>query len=510
MKMNQRTLKLLANFWASSLLVVGMQSIANEVAQVPDTKPATAAAIKSVTESGINWQDYLLTAKNTDDGKIAAKLGYLHVPVDHNQGNQVGSTMPLAIVKLPSTASAPKAPIVYLAGGPGGSGVSAAQGKRFALFAQLREISDVIIFEQRGTGLSRGALKNCEYQAKVPMHANYTRQTALQEINDAGKYCQTEWQNQGINLNHYTTMQSVADLEALRVSLGVKQLNLWGISYGTHLAMAMAKYYPDSINRMVLASSEGLDQTIKLPKYSDQHLARIAQAIKKDNNAAKRYPDLLGLMANVHQTYRQNPIVIDYQHKKMPQAIKLGISDVEIQLLTAYMLGRDREQIAMLPGAYAAMQAGDFSRLAPYFYYLKKNMWQFNPMATAMDGASGISQSRWAQVQSQSQNALLWRTHNLPYPDMPIAVDDLGDTFRADFSSDIPSLFIAGSLDGRTFIEEQQHNASQFTQSVFLTVNGAGHNLFMLSPMISKQISAFFNQQKVVDKTVNLTDIQFL
>ena len=486
MKMNYRTLMLLlCALWAYS--------------------PASNAQERT---QQVTWQDYTLKVNSGDE--IAAKLGVLEVPASHDSRYDNGKNMPLTVVKLPTTSSNPKAPIVYLAGGPGGSGVSAAKGKRFALFAKLREISDVIIFEQRGTGLSRGELKDCNYTPKVPMVEHFTRQSLVKELASAGEYCQGIWQAQGLNLNHYTTMQSAADLEALRVALGAEKLNLWGISYGTHLAMAMAKYYPNSVNRMVLASSEGLAQTIKLPKYSDKHLARIADAVKKDKDAAKRYPDLLKLMADVHQKYRDNPIVVEFKHPKMPQAAKIGVSDIEIQLMTAYILGRDREQIAMLPGAYTAMFHSDFSHLAPYFYQLKKMMWQFNPMAVGMDGASGISDSRWQQVKKQSEEALLWRTHNLPYPDMPVAVDDLGDKFRASFKSDIPSLFIAGTLDGRTFIEEQQQNASQFSQSVFLTVEGGGHNLFMLSPVITKQISAFFDEQKIDNKTVNLTEVKFL
>lgn len=456
----------------------------------------------------LTWQDYTLKAKSGDE--IAAKLGILEVPASHVPNHDNGKSMQLTVVKLPTTANSPKSPIVYLAGGPGGSGVSAAKGKRFALFAKLREISDVIIFEQRGTGLSRGKLNDCRYTPKVSMAEHFTRQSLVKELKSAGEYCQGIWQAQGVNLNHYTTLQSAGDLEALRVAIGAQKLNLWGISYGTHLAMAMAKYYPDSIDRMVLASSEGLDQTIKLPKYSDKHLARIADAVKKDKDAAKRYPDLLKLMADVHQKYRDNPIEVEFKHPKIPQAVKVGVSDIEIQLMTAYMLGRDREQIAMLPGAYTAMLQNDFSRLAPYFYQLKKMMWQFNPMSAGMDGASGISQSRWQQVKKQSEKALLWRTHNLPYPDMSVAVDDLGDKFRASFKSDIPSLFIAGSLDGRTFIQEQRQNASQFSQSVFLTVEGGGHNLFMLSPVITEQITKFFDEQKLDNKTVNLTEIKFL
>jgi pimeloyl-ACP methyl ester carboxylesterase len=56
----------------------------------------------------------------------------------------------LAFVRFKSTAKNPGPPIVYLAGGSGGSGIGAARGSRFPLFMALREIADVIAFDQSG------------------------------------------------------------------------------------------------------------------------------------------------------------------------------------------------------------------------------------------------------------------------------------------------------------------------------------------------------------------------
>ncbi len=49
------------------------------------------------------------------------------------------------------------APAERLAGGPGGSGIAAAAGPRFALLQALRDVADVIVLDQRGTGKSNTA-----------------------------------------------------------------------------------------------------------------------------------------------------------------------------------------------------------------------------------------------------------------------------------------------------------------------------------------------------------------
>ena len=44
------------------------------------------------------------------------------------------------------------------------------------------------------------------------------------------------------------------DIEAIRAELGVEQLTLFGISYGTELALAYARAYPQHVERLVLDS----------------------------------------------------------------------------------------------------------------------------------------------------------------------------------------------------------------------------------------------------------------
>ena len=50
----------------------------------------------------------------------------------------------------------------------------------------------------------------------------------------------------GVSPSGYTTVQSADDLEDLRRALGARKIDLWGISYGTHLAMAAMRRHPRS------------------------------------------------------------------------------------------------------------------------------------------------------------------------------------------------------------------------------------------------------------------------
>ena len=79
-------------------------------------------------------------------------MGTLVVPYDRSSADS--ENIALKFVRFPATTDDPGPPLVYLAGGPGGSGIGAATGRRFELFMKLRELGDVIAWDQRGTGQS--------------------------------------------------------------------------------------------------------------------------------------------------------------------------------------------------------------------------------------------------------------------------------------------------------------------------------------------------------------------
>src|SRR5918992_5233688 len=106
------------------------------------------------------------TFTNAAGEKTESEFGTLLVP--ENRSNPQSNLIELAFVRFKSTAKTPGPPIVYLAGGPGGSGIFSAKGSRFPLFMALREIADVIAFDQRGTGHSKPNLI-CPQRLDLPL-----------------------------------------------------------------------------------------------------------------------------------------------------------------------------------------------------------------------------------------------------------------------------------------------------------------------------------------------------
>ena len=85
---------------------------------------------------------------------VQAQVGRLSVP--EVRSDPESRTIRLAFVRLQSRAERPAAPLVYLAGGPGGSATWQAEEPGWlANWLPILEVCDVILLDQRGTGESR-------------------------------------------------------------------------------------------------------------------------------------------------------------------------------------------------------------------------------------------------------------------------------------------------------------------------------------------------------------------
>jgi pimeloyl-ACP methyl ester carboxylesterase len=157
----------------------------------------------------------------------------LEVPLDR-AGVDPG-TVPLQIARI-GRASGPT--LMYLSGGPGGAGVSEMLGVTAGI-EELERRFRMIGYDQRGTG--RSGLLRCP---------RLERDRHLRDTG-AAEDCANRL---GVARHHYTTADSVADMEAIRTELGAEKLTLFGISYGTELAIAYARAHPDRVERLILDS----------------------------------------------------------------------------------------------------------------------------------------------------------------------------------------------------------------------------------------------------------------
>jgi pimeloyl-ACP methyl ester carboxylesterase len=159
----------------------------------------------------------------------------LRVPLDHSGGRP--GTIALHVERIGASKPA-RGALIALAGGPGQAAAPLTEDFNRELFPGL-ETRDLIVYDQRGTGES-GALRCPELQST--------------DMTDAGDEAAACARRLGAKRAFYTTRDTVADIEALRQALAVERITLYGVSYGTKVALAYAATYPDRVERLILDS----------------------------------------------------------------------------------------------------------------------------------------------------------------------------------------------------------------------------------------------------------------
>jgi len=459
-------------------------------------------ALASAQPSSSQAQPGPFRFKSRSGQEVDAERGFFEVPEDRRDPRS--RRIRLSYVRFASTAARPGPPIVYLAGGPGGTATGAAAGPRFPIFMALREVADVIAFDQRGTGLSNA----------IPARPASTRPPPV--FTEAGltawfraefQEAWLDWTKAGVAMTGYNTAQNADDIDDLRRHLGAEKVDLWGISYGSHLALSALKRHDDRINRVALASLEGQDQTVKRPAAIDGLLRQVDALLDADPAVRAAVPDLPALMRRVHARLEAQPAVTKVTLNGAPGEIAMG--GFGVQMLAGGLIANPNT-LALLPSLYLALDAGRTEVLAPFLGDVA-DLLSVTGMPEATDLASGISPGRLALIRREAKAAVLGEALNFPMPQLLGAVPgaDLGEGFRASLRIDHPALLVAGSLDGRTPLAEQDVVAAQFTHRSRVIVENAGHNVFEAHPDVQGLLVRFFRGEAVADTRLSLPPPKF-
>ena len=422
----------------------------------------------------------------------------------------------IGYMKLSSRAEQPASPIVYLSGGPGGSGtVSMYAYGRYSLFQALRSVSDVIVYDQRGTMPWAGDWMICADPWTPDW--TFTPESLVRNKIERTRACYNKYLAKGVDPAAYNTINNAEDLESLRKHLGVDKLNLWATSYGTHLALTYMKRYPLNVDKAILHGTEGLDDTLKTPVQIQAALEKVSQLASRDPDISAHLPDLLAAIERLLARADKGELILNPEptsNSDSGAGKPLIFSKWELQFYLSEMLRTASSSLAIPAHVYAALQ-GDMRGFEGWARSMRKEQPRVALMPTYMDCASYASAERLALIAEQAPKTLLGDAINFSLPQLCAGIDApvLGDDFRAPFSSDIPTLFISGDFDARTPIDNAKRAAQDFRNAHHLIIQGAGHgnDLFLSSDEILENMLMFFRTAEVKSTIIFLkTEVQQL
>ena len=424
--------------------------------------------------------------------QVDAELGQLRVPArrDHPHDASVAIRWVRFAARGDRSAATP---IVYLAGGPGGSGVYTASGDRFPFFMKLREAGDVIALDQRGVQTVDPAPR-CSGAWSYPLDREVGADELIRAHRPVLRDCWDEWSGT-IHPDSFTTVESAADLEDLRVAIGAKQLNLVGISYGTHLALAYIRAYPHRVGRAVLAGVEGPDHTYKRPAIVDGVVREIGRALEEQTGWVGFVTDV---EEGIERLSREKPRVT-IRDSATGSDVEVALGSLDLKTAVLYGLG-ERDDFMRAARRVRRIARGDYAELAKFTLRLRQGG-SPSLLELSMDCASGASPERFELIAREEPGSLIGEAINMdltticPY----WAVVDLGDAFRAPLQSRVPVLAVSGTLDSRTPPANAEEALAGFANATHLTLVGAGHSddLLIGTPKIAEAMVAYLLTGKV-------------
>jgi pimeloyl-ACP methyl ester carboxylesterase len=223
--------------------------------------------------------------------------GTVQVPEDNSRPD--GKKIPLKFAILKSWSQYPEPdPLVFLQGGPGGSAIS--QIPLYArTFEPFRKTRDVVFWDQRSAGLSGQSVKcfnALAVNAAKIAEKNYTTPdiTGANKGSNTVADCLKEIEAAGIDIAKYNTFENAKDVRTITRALGYETYNLYGISYGTKLALETMRAAPDGIRSVVIDGVAPpwvhLYDTLAL-KFNEP-IEIVVEQCKADATCNATFPDL--------------------------------------------------------------------------------------------------------------------------------------------------------------------------------------------------------------------------
>jgi pimeloyl-ACP methyl ester carboxylesterase len=221
------------------------------------------------------------------------ECGFLTVPEEHNNPEGARIRLMVAIFRASANRRQPD-PIIYLSGGPGVRTLdSFAPGLGTFLNNQLID-RDVILIDQRGMGYSEPSL-DCPEVDALSMRAEqgpYTDDLAAGEV--PVRNCFERLVGAGVNIAAYNTVESAADIASIAPALGYEQVNIYGGSYGSTLAMTVMRHHPERLRSVVLVgiTPPQVDLMASFAPNLERALDLLFRTCADDAACNQAYPDL--------------------------------------------------------------------------------------------------------------------------------------------------------------------------------------------------------------------------
>jgi pimeloyl-ACP methyl ester carboxylesterase len=396
---------------------------------------------------------------------VPARCTVVSVREDRLKTN--GRALGLKIVVVPALKSR-KGAIFVLHGGPGGAATDLTAPISDAL-AAAREEHDLVFADQRGSGESNG-LRCVALSGGALGPQLYPP--------DSVRACRKELEGRA-DLSCYNTENSVADLEAIRKELGYAKVSFFGLSYGTRLAQAYLRVYPQNVERAALIGVAPLHSSVfdGLSKSAQGALDRLFADCRNDDACNQAFPSLAAEYSQlVARVARNEEPLLDRRGLNLGTLFELYYP-AKLRRLPLLLHQAHQGNPRPLAMELRSTRREVFTQLSPGLHFSIVCSEDF-PFARPTGQRESAIGSQFIQEYGFCSE---WPKANFP------------EILRRRQRTQTPALLIAGELDPVTPPALAQEVARDMPNARVIAVPGGGHMVADPAGCINLAVTSFFN-----------------
>ncbi len=407
---------------------------------------------------------------------IDAQCARFEVPEDPQRRD--GRKIALNIAWLPATDKGGQAPdpVFFLAGGPGQAATEYATEIDLAL-REVRKHRDIVLVDQRGTGKLSALV--CRGANGAELSLSPQDEADADAIAAYAQRCAQALERKA-DPRFYTTTQAVSDLEAVRAALGVAQVNLVGVSYGTRVAQQFAARYPGRTRSLVLDGVAPNDLVVggEFARTFERALAMQSEFCQSLPSCRARYPrDLRTQLRGLKTRLEASPVQVDFRDPATGQRRRDTLTADTVVGLT-HLFSYMPQMMSLMPvvideadrGEYAPLMAlaqlasrsmdGRMSREMQWSVICAEDADRYRPDPKDADTVLG----------AQTGPAFFAACRAWPHGTRPAGFD-------APLRSNVPALLLSGEIDPVTPPQYGERVLKGLPNGRHFVLRGQGHNV---------------------------------
>ena len=437
-------------------------------------QPAPAPRAHAGSDGNLRFGSIAFTpcALGTGEVKtVEAQCASFEVPENHDAPE--GRRITLAVALIPADGQPHPDPLVFIAGGPGQS-ILEAYPRLHPAFDDVHRDRDILLVDARGTGGSH--LLQCDEIQDATRDSG--EEPSPERMLALGAACRDRLAKT-TDLRYYATTDHIRDLDAVRAAMGVEQLNLAGVSYGTRVAQQYAKRYPEHTRSVILDSV--VPNTMVLGQEHARNLedALRAQFARCDADSAcrKQLGDPVEHLAALRTRLKAGGLpAVDYRDPVSGEWRSEAPSWGHLALLLR-LYAYDPGASAMLPLLLKESADGRYQSLLAQARQINTSLG--GSMAMGMSLSVSCTEDTELQAQPADAETVLgtefidgMRAQCAQWPKGERPAD-----FRAPLAGDVPVLAMSGEFDPVTPPRYGEEVVKPLPNGRHLLVLGQGHGV---------------------------------